>query len=315
MTPILATNSLSKTFRDFWGRPRVRALRDLSLEVMPGEVFGILGPNGAGKSTLLKLLLGLLHPSSGSAEVLGKAPRDTMAKGRIGYLPEETFLYPYLTPVEVLDFYGCLFRLPRRVRAERTGQLLAMLGLEHAKDRPVGEFSKGMARRIGLAQALINNPALLILDEPTSGLDPIACSQIKELILSLARGGKTILLSSHLLADMEAVCSRVAILYDGALQAAGRLEDLLQVRDVVRLSFPEPAADALSDIKDCIARHAGALPAADHPARSLERFFLDTVGAARRGVAQPSGAAQGLPIAPFLETTPDTAAGSAGESA
>ena len=203
---------LTKVFRDFWRRPTVRAVDGLDLSIRKGEIFGLLGPNGSGKSTTIKLLLGLLHPSEGSIRLLGGRPGDVAVHRRIGYLPEASYLYRYLTPRETLTFYGRLFDLPAAERRRRSDQLLEMTGLTAAADRAVGEFSKGMARRLGLAQALINAPDLLILDEPTSGLDPMGCRQVKELLRALADQGTTILLTSHLLADVEHICDRVEAL-------------------------------------------------------------------------------------------------------
>ena len=192
LDPIIRASELTKVFRDFWHRPKVRAVDHITFSVARGEVFGLLGPNGSGKSTTIKLILGLLHPSHGQLAVLGHSPRDVKSKARVGYLPEESYLYPYLTSEETLDFYGRLFDLSPAERRNRIGQLLDMIGLGHARHRVVGEFSKGMARRIGLAQALINDPDLVVLDEPTSGLDPIGCRQMKDLIRTLAARGKTV---------------------------------------------------------------------------------------------------------------------------
>ena len=238
-THVIEARQLSKVFHDFWYRPKVKAVRDVTFHVKRGEVFGLLGPNGSGKSTTIKMILGLLRPTHGSLLVLNRSPRDVQAKARVGYLPEETYLYPYLTARETLHFYGKLFDLSKRERQARIEQLIDMSGLQHIGNRMVGEFSKGMARRIGLAQALINDPELILLDEPTSGLDPLGTRQVKDLILALAERGKTVVLSSHLLADVEDVCDRVAILYSGEVQAMGSLEDLLEEKQRHRLTFPE----------------------------------------------------------------------------
>src|SRR5437773_605398 len=192
-----------------------------------GETFGLLGRNGSGKSTTVKMLLGLLYPTRGHIEVFGHSPRHVATKSRIGYLPEESYLYRYLDSNETLDFFGSLFDLPNHERRRRAGQLLEMVGLNQVRRRMVGEFSKGMQRRFGLAQALINDPDLVILDEPTSGLDPIGCREVKDLILALARRGKTVILSSHLLADVEDVCDRVVIDYGGKVRSRGTSKDSL----------------------------------------------------------------------------------------
>ena len=214
---IVSSVGLVKEFRDFWNRPKAKAVNDLDFEVREGEVLGLLGPNGSGKSTTVKMLLGLLYPTAGRLTVFGKSPRDVDTKRLIGYLPEESYLYKYLTAYETLDFFGSLFNLSGAERKKRSEQLLEMVGLTHAKNRPVGEFSKGMSRRIGLAQAMINDPSLLILDEPTSGLDPLGCREVKDLIHMLKRRGKTVIVTSHLLSDIEDVCDRVIILYGGRI--------------------------------------------------------------------------------------------------
>ena len=295
--PAIQATDLRKTFRDFWRRPRVEAVRGISFAVPAGQVFGLLGPNGSGKSTTIKMILGLLFPTAGRLEVLGASPRSVAVKSRIGYLPEESYLYPHLTAAETLAFYARLFRLPR---ADRIAQLLDMIGLAHARNRPVGEFSKGMARRIGLAQALLNDPDLVILDEPTAGLDPQGTRQVKDLILALAARGKTVLLTSHLLADVEDVCAQVAILFNGRLLAQGTLDSLLAQKDKTTLTFPTPADPATLRQVLAAARAAlGAEPDVDHPRQALEPYFLHVVeNAARDGAA--SGAVPAAPLAPFL---------------
>src|SRR6266481_8530109 len=179
---VVSVRGLTKVFKDFWGRPKARAVDNVDFDVRRGEVFGLLGPNGSGKSTTVKLILWLLYPTKGHLEVFGHSPRHVPTKARIGYLPEESYLYRYLNSRETLDFFGNLFHLDKDARGNRADQLLEMVGLNQARLRSVGEFSKGMQRRIGLAQALINDPDLVILDEPTSGLDPIGCREVKDLI-------------------------------------------------------------------------------------------------------------------------------------
>ena len=298
--PIIEASHLTKVFRDFWRRPKVRAVNDISFTVNPGEVFGLLGPNGSGKSTTIKMLLGLLYPTSGQLRVLGRSPRDVKTKTRIGYLPEESYLYPYLTSKETLTFYGMLFDIPAGERRERLEQLLEMIGLRHARNRQVGEFSKGMARRIGLAQALINDPDLVILDEPTSGLDPIGCRQVKDLIQALAKRGKTIVLSSHLLADVEDVCDRVAILYNGRVQALGTINELLEQRQQFRLTLPELPPAAMQRILTAVRTELGSEPVVDHPRRDLEQFFLEVVDKARRATTEASGVGPAAGVARYL---------------
>ncbi len=228
--PVIETRNLSKTYRDFWGRQKVRALKALDLTVYRGEIFGLLGPNGSGKSTTIKLLLGLLFPTTGRAIVLGKEATEVKKNERIGYLPEETYLYKFLNAEETLDFYGRLFDMPSAVRKQRAEALIDMVGLSGARRRQMREYSKGMARRLGLAQAMINNPELVLLDEPTSGLDPIGTREMKDLIIKLKSEGKTILMCSHLLADVQDVCDRIAILHQGELKELGRVDSLLKMR-------------------------------------------------------------------------------------
>lgn len=298
---VIEAEGLTKIFHDFWRRPKVAAVQNLSLEVRRGEVFGLLGPNGSGKSTTIKMVLGLLFPSKGSLRVLGHSPREVKSKARIGYLPEESYLYPYLTSEETLDFYGKLFDLGAAERRQRIDQLFDMIGLQHARRRKVGEFSKGMARRVGLAQALINDPDLIILDEPTSGLDPLGCRQVKDLILALARRGKTIVMTSHLLADVEDVCDRVAIMYNGKLQAMGAIDELLEEKARHRVTLPDDLSpDQIRSVLAALREQFGREPEIDHPRRDLEQFFLDVVEKARQQAPDAGGADRGKGVATYL---------------
>lgn len=226
MNPALELREVRKTFRDFWGRPTVEAVRGIGFEVGEGEVFGLLGPNGSGKSTTIKLLLGLLKPDGGSLRVLGAKPGSKGAAEATGYLPEITYLHPFLTPRETLLYYGRLFGLGGVALRARVEDLLRLVGLEHAVNRRVGTFSKGMTRRVGLAQALLNAPKLLVLDEPTSGLDPVGTREVKDLILGLKARGISVLMSSHLLADVQDCCDRILILDRGECRAQGAVRDL-----------------------------------------------------------------------------------------
>src|ERR1039457_1054956 len=298
---IVSIRGLTKIFKDFWGRPKARAVDNVDFEVRKGEVFGLLGPNGSGKSTTVKLMLGLLYPTKGHIEVFNHSPRHVATKSRIGYLPEESYLYRYLNSHETLDFFGNLFRLPRSDRKDRTEQLLEMVGLSQTRMRAVGEFSKGMQRRIGLAQALINDPDLVILDEPTSGLDPIGCREVKDLILALARRGKTVILSSHLLADVEDVCDRVVIYYGGRIQAMGTLKELLAEPDTLRITTPVLPRETLARVLEVI-RHdvAADKVRVDTPTQNLESYFLDVVHNARQAAAETSGAMSGARVAAYL---------------
>ncbi len=300
--PVVQTAGLCKTFRDFWRRPRVHAVKDLNLEIRPGEIFGLLGPNGSGKTTTIKILLGLLYPTRGRVSVFGKAPTDVAVKARIGFLPEESYLYRFLVAHETLDYYGRLFRLPSRIRRDRAERLLDMVGLRHEARRQVGEYSKGMARRIGLAQALINDPEFLILDEPTSGLDPIGARQIKDVIRELGKKGKTILLSSHVLADVEDVCDRVTILYGGQQRAAGDISELLSRRDVTQITTGPLSEGTMEQIRSLVRRLEDRdVLSVSHPRVKLEDFFLRIVEEAQAANIQTSGARRGGQVPDFLQ--------------
>jgi ABC-2 type transport system ATP-binding protein len=274
---VLQTRALTKVYRDFWGRQKVRALRALDLEIYRGEVFGLLGPNGSGKTTTIKLLLGLLFPTEGEALVFGKPATDVAKNERLGYLPEESYLYRFLTAEETLDFYGRLFDMPPATRVERTDELIKLVGLDRARKRQLQEYSKGMTRRIGLAQALINDPELILLDEPTSGLDPIGTREMKDMILRLKSEGKTIVMCSHLLADVQDVCDRIAILHQGELKELGRVDELLKVADVTQIRAKNLSHDCQNEIRDVIARHHGELVSLDNPTTTLEELFLHIV--------------------------------------
>lgn len=222
----LQLSHVRKTFRDFWHRPTVEAVKDISFEIHPGETFGLLGPNGSGKSTTIRMLLGLLKPDGGDISIFGHAPTSRAAHATIGYLPEITYLHPFLTARETLSYYGRLFGLSGATLHERVNDLLQLVGLEGVAQRRVGAFSKGMTRRVGLAQALLNAPQLLVLDEPTSGLDPIGTREVKDLILALKARGIAILMSSHLLGDVQDCCESILILDRGQCRAQGKVGDL-----------------------------------------------------------------------------------------
>jgi ABC-2 type transport system ATP-binding protein len=288
---IIETRNLTKVYSDFWGRPKVQALNALDLQVYRGEIFGLLGPNGSGKTTTIKLLLGLVFATKGEALIFNEPTTNVAKNERIGYLPEESYLYKFLNAEETLQFYGRLFKLSSAERNKRVSRLIDMVGLSGAKHRQLREYSKGMQRRIGLAQALINNPELILLDEPTSGLDPIGTAEIKQLIRELREQGKTIVLSGHLLADMQDICDRIAILHRGELKEIGRVSDLLTVQDVTQIKVRNLSPEALDEIRDVIHRHHGQDLTVDHPTTTLEELFLRIVHESdlhpgRRKVAQ-----------------------------
>jgi ABC-2 type transport system ATP-binding protein len=270
---------LTKVYRDFWGRQKKTALQALNLEIYKGEIFGLLGPNGSGKTTTIKLLLGLLFPTSGEAFVFGKPAADVGKNERVGYLPEESYLYRFLTAEETLDFYGRLFNMKSDLRQRRSAELIKMVGLDRDKKRTLREYSKGMRQRIGLAQALINDPDLVILDEPTSGLDPLGTRWMKDLILKLRDEGKTVILCSHRLDDVQDVCDRIAILYEGQLQELGAVKELLQdaQRLEVQVSGLQPNDRLRQELGELLARHGGKLETFGHPTTTLEELFLRIV--------------------------------------
>ena len=239
---VLRADGLVKTFRLGFFRRRVEAVRGISFTVRRGEIFGFLGPNGAGKTTTLKMLMGLIFPSGGRAEVFGLPVPDRRAKRRLGYLPESPYFYEYLTPEEFLDFAGALSDVPGPERRRRANQLIARVGLEHARGRPLRKFSKGMLQRIGIAQALMGDPELVILDEPMTGLDPIGRKEIRDLILELRQEGKTVFFSTHILPDVEMTCDRVAIVVAGRLRSVGPLGSLLSARLLATEVVVRPAA-------------------------------------------------------------------------
>jgi ABC-2 type transport system ATP-binding protein len=298
---IVEAVGLTKVFKDFWMRTRARAVDGVDFEICAHEVFGLLGPNGSGKSTIIKMILGLLHKTSGRLSVFGKLPSDVSIKKRIGFLPEESYLYRFLNPRETLAYYGKLFGLDYRTRRRRVDELLDMVGLTHVAHRPIGEFSKGMTRRIGLAQALINDPDFLILDEPTAGLDPIGTRQVKDVILELGRRGKTVLLSSHLLADVEDVCDRMVMLYGGKIRAQGTVAELLCDAERTVIQTPRLTVETISRIERLIEECEGkAIDKVEAPRQRLEQLFMDIVEQARTDQVATSGVIHGGETASFL---------------
>jgi ABC-2 type transport system ATP-binding protein len=229
--PVVEIENLTKDFAvGFWRKRPIRALDSLCLEVRKGEIFGFLGPNGAGKSTTIKLLMNLLHPTSGSARILGRPVDAVSMHQSIGYLPENPYFYDYLTPRELLTYVGRLFGMRQPALSQKVEALIEDVGLSHAGNLQLRKFSKGMVQRIGIAQALINDPEIVFLDEPMSGLDPLGRMDVRRIIMSLKARGVTVFFSSHILPDVEAICDRVAILNKGRLREQGALEEILKVR-------------------------------------------------------------------------------------
>ena len=276
---VVKTQSLTKVYRDFWGRKKKTALNALDLTIHKGEIFGLLGPNGSGKTTTIKLLLGLLFPTGGDAFVFGEPAAKVEKNERIGYLPEESYLYRFLNAEETLDFYGRLFNIDPDTRRKRAAELIEMVGLSADRKRILKEYSKGMRQRIGLAQALINDPELVILDEPTSGLDPLGTRWMKDLILELRKQGKTVLMCSHRLDDVQDVCDRIAILYNGDLQTLGKVSTLLEdaVRLEVRANKVKESPELKADLETLFKKHGGELETVGHPTTTLEELFLKIV--------------------------------------
>ncbi len=274
---VIEIRNLSKIYRDFWGRKKVMAVKSLSLDVQRGEVFGLLGPNGSGKTTTMKMLLGLLFPTAGEMRILGKPASDVSKNEKIGYLPEESYLYRFLNADETLDFYGRLFTMSAAERARRSDELIEMVGLGKARRRQLKEYSKGMTRRIGLAQALINDPELVLLDEPTSGLDPLGTREMKDLILKLKSQGKTVVMCSHQLADVQDVCDRIAVLFQGELKVLGRVDELLELRDEMQIRTSSLSDAAIADLKAVLQKHNISDPVFQKPKADLEELFLRTI--------------------------------------
>jgi ABC-2 type transport system ATP-binding protein len=245
---VLRADDLAKTFRLGFFRKRIEAVKQASFEVRRGEIFGYLGPNGSGKTTTLKMLMGLVFPSRGRAEVLGQPVPDRQAKRRLGYLPESPYFYDYLTPEEFLDLVGALFDVKRAERRIRADRLIERVGLSSARGRPLRKFSKGMLQRIGIAQALMGEPELVVLDEPMTGLDPIGRKEIRDLMLDLKREGRTVLYSTHILPDVEMTCDRVAMIFAGRIRSVGPLSELLTARLLSTEVCLRPGAAGLPEL-------------------------------------------------------------------
>jgi ABC-2 type transport system ATP-binding protein len=281
--PVIEASGLRREFKGVFSRSRVVAVDGLDLAIEPGRVFGLLGPNGSGKTTTILMLLGLLPPTAGSVRVLGHPAGHREARRRTGFLPEETRLYEFLTGAETLDFVGRLFGVPRAERRRRTDELLKKTGMWEARDRKLATYSKGMARRIGLAQSLIANPELLVLDEPTSGLDPVGNRGVKDLLKRIAEDGTTVLTTSHILGDVADVCDEILILHRGRPILAGEVSDLLA--DAARLSWETDSATPEQRARiEAAMKEAGVeLHEVGLPGTTLEALFLDALAKDRDG--------------------------------
>lgn len=274
---VIEAYNLTKIYRSFFRSYEVKALDNLNLEVYQGEIFGLLGPNGSGKTTTMKIFLGLIFPTSGRALIFSKSPQEVVVKDRIGFLPEESYLHKFLNADETLDFYGRLYRMPRSVRRKRIDELIELLDLKEARHRPVREYSKGMMRRLGFAQAIINEPDLIFLDEPTSGLDPLMSKHIKNIILDLKRKGKSIFLSSHLLADVENVCDRIIILNNGVTQKIGPVKELLNINELSQITIKGLSPELINQLKQVVAKSGAELVNIQPASETLEDLFVKTI--------------------------------------
>ncbi len=273
----VTVENFSKVFKGTLSRKPVFAVRELSFKVEAGEVYGLIGPNGCGKSTTMKVMLGLLKPTIGKATIFGRDSESVASRQDVGFLPENPYFYKHLTGQETLHFYGKLCGLRGSELKDRMATMLDLVGLKNAADRRVGGYSKGMLQRIGLAQAMIQDPRLLILDEPTAGVDPAGSRRIRDLIIELKERGITIVVTSHLLEQMQEVCDRVGIMSQGRMVREGRLEDLISVENQTEIILENASADTLTKIRELVAKDANSkLVSLGKPRTTLERLFLES---------------------------------------
>src|SRR5919197_392886 len=279
LIPAVAVQALTKIFPvHFHPSRKVIAVKDLTLRIEPGEVYGLLGPNGSGKSTTLKIILGLVSPTRGRTEIFGRDSRLVESRESVGFLPENPYFYKYLTGEETLRFFGRLCGLRGARLKERINELLELVGLSKARKRRLGTSSKGMLQRIGLAQALIHNPRLVVLDEPTAGVDPAGAREISDLIMDLRRRGINALLSSHLLAQAQEICDRIGILAEGVLVREGRLQDLIAIENQTELVIADASDELVHEIESFISRTNAKLVERRTSTTTLERLFLESTG-------------------------------------
>ena len=284
--PAVSIQNLTKVFPIPFRRRRLVAVKDLTLNVEPGQVYGLLGPNGSGKSTTLKAVLGLLKPTEGTTQIFGRDSNDVESREQVGFLPENPYFYKYLTGAETVRFFGRICGLKGRQLKERTAELLDQVGLADAADRRLGGYSKGMLQRIGLAQALVQRPRLLVLDEPTAGVDPVGSREIRDLILDLKGQGITVLLCSHLLAQVQEICDRVGILSQGKLVCEGMLDDLISIDEQTELILEDVTPERLQAIQAAVAASGAKVIETRKPQTTLERLFLDSTGQSTGGESQ-----------------------------
>jgi ABC-2 type transport system ATP-binding protein len=277
-TPAISIQNLTKVFPIPFKREKVTAVRDLTLAVESGQVYGLLGPNGSGKSTTMKIVLGLVAPTSGKTEIFGRDSTQVESREDVGFLPENPYFYKFLTGTETLHFFGKLCGIRGAKLRERTKELLQLVGLENAADRRIGGYSKGMLQRIGLAQAMIQEPRLLVLDEPTAGVDPAGSREIRDLILDFKKRGITVLLCSHLLGQVQEICDRIGILHQGVLVREGKLNDLISIQNQTELILEDASPELLADIEAAVARSKARVIEQRKPQTTLERYFLEVTG-------------------------------------
>ncbi len=276
-TPAIRIQNLTKDFAVGMRGMKLRAVEDLCLEVGDNEIFGLLGPNGSGKSTTIKIILGLLEASAGTCEIYGRPSKLVDARRSVGFLPEAPYFYRYLTGRELVRYYARICMVPRVEIDAAVDSVIKLVGMTEAADRRVGTYSKGMLQRIGLAQSLVHDPQLVILDEPTAGVDPLGSAAIAEIVRELKRRGKTILLSSHLLAQIEGLCDRVAILHRGKLVREGRVDDLVEEKDAESLVVQGLSAEGRAAVEAEIKAQGGRLARVEKPRLSLDAYFLKEV--------------------------------------
>ena len=274
-TPAISIQNLTKIYPIPFKREKVTAVQDLSLAVEPGQVYGLLGPNGSGKSTTMKIVLGLVSPTAGKTEIFGRDSRTVESREDVGFLPENPYFYKFLTGTETLHFYGKICGLSGAKLRERTRELLALVGLENAADRRIGGYSKGMLQRIGLAQAMVQEPRLLVLDEPTAGVDPAGSREIRDLILDFKKRGITVLLCSHLLGQVQEICDRIGILHQGVLVREGKLDELISIESQTELILENATPELLAEIQAAVAKSQARVVEQRKPQTTLERYFLE----------------------------------------